>query len=629
MGKITRRNFINGTLVAAGAGTIERLSSSQMVMAALQPDYYPPARTGLRGSHPGSNDHAHKLAWSGHADWGSTTNLDKTYDLVVVGGGLSGLAAAYFFLNKHGRDKKVLILENHDDFGGHAKRNEHTIDGHLRIGQGGSESFEDPHGWSAVPRELMLELGVDSAAFENAYDTNFYRRHQLGAVTYFNSRNFGVDKIVKHPFCDYPGFVEGLLRPTLSYEEAVAQTPLTSKGKEQLLRILTVNQATLGMSREELRERAQTQPYFDFLRNTLQIDDPAVLQMARSTAMDYAGVGTDALTLGEALISGSLGGDPYDSWGDVVAPGDYQEYIKKDGPTYAVRHPFIQHYPDGNATIARMLVKRMIPQVGPGSIAADMVLSRFDYAELDKPDNSAQIRLNSTVVQVTHSGDPALSNEVIVKYIQDNHAYQIKGKGVVLACYNMMIPHIVPDLPDDQDAALRALSKVSLQYTTVGMKNWRGVKEAGIGLAMCPGNIHQVVGMDYPVSIGGYEYTKTPDDPCVLHMRSCPLGDSVGATRRQQVREARYKMLAMQFKDYEQELREHLTGMLPATEFEFDRDVASISINRWAHAYVLGNPGDIGRRRFGRIAIANSDASGSSLMNTAIEQAWRAVEELG
>ncbi|MEM6583612.1 MAG: hypothetical protein AAF699_20200 [Pseudomonadota bacterium] len=134
--------------------------------------------------------------------------------------------------------------------------------------------------------------------------------------------------------------------------------------------------------------------------------------------------------------------------------------------------------------------------------------------------------------------------------------------------------------------------------------------------------------MDYPVSIGGYEYTKTPDDPCVLHMRGCPLGASVGATRKQQVREARYKMLSMQFKDYEEELREHLGGMLHAPAFQFDRDVASISINRWAHAYVLGDPGDLGRRRFGRVAIANSDASGSSLMNTAIEQAWRAVEEL-
>ena len=134
----------------------------------------------------------------------------------------------------------------------------------------------------------------------------------------------------------------------------------------------------------------------------------------------------------------------------------------------------------------------------------------------------------------------------------------------------------------------------------------------GIGMAMCPGNIHQVVGMDYPVSMGGYEFTKTPNDPCILHMRSAPVGETVGAPRVEQYREARYKMLALQFKDYEAEIREHLSGMLPKELFDFDKDVKSISSNRWAHAYGRGNPGAVGRQRFGRIAIANSDANGSS-----------------
>ena len=155
------------------------------------------------------------------------------------------------------------------------------------------------------------------------------------------------------------------------------------------------------------------------------------------------------------------------------------------------------------------------------------------------------------------------------------------------------------------------------------------MKELGIGMAMCPGNIHQVVGMDYPVSMGGYEFTKSPDDPCVLHMRSCPVGETVGAPRIEQFREARTRMLGLQFEDYEEEIREHLGGMLPKELFDFDKDVKSISINRWGHAYGYGNPGAVGRQRFGRITIANSDAVGSALMQTAVEQAWRAVKELG
>ena len=329
------------------------------------------------------------------------------------------------------------------------------------------------------------------------------------------------------------------------------------------------------------------------------------------------------------FINGTLGMDPLESWKDVLDEGAYQEYVAKDGKTYAVEEPFIHHFPDGNATIARSLVKKMIPDIGPGENAEEIVLSRFRYAELDRPKNSVRVRLNSTVVNVQHDGDPNSSSDVFVNYIHDNKSFQIKGKGVVMACYNMMIPHIVPDLPKKQDAALRSLSKVPLQYTTVGLKNWRAMKETGIGMAMSPGNMHQVVAMDYPVSIGGYEFSKTPDDPCILHMRCCPLGETVGAPRVEQFREARYRILGLQFNDYEAEIREYLGGMFPKESFNFDRDVASISVNRWAHGYSHGDPGAIGRHPFGRITIANSDAVDISLLQSAVEQAWRAVQELG
>lgn len=629
MSNITRRDFINGTLMVAGASLLPFDGSSQAVMAELEPSYYPPALTGLRGSHPGSNEHAHSRAWAQRTDWGSTTDLNETYDLIVVGGGLSGLSAAYFYQQEHGRDKKVLILDNHDDFGGHAKRNEHTIGGVVLLGEGGSESFESPHEFSETVLNLLEDLGVDMDLFATAYDVDFFKRHNLGAVTYFNKQTFGQDKVVQHPFCDYPGFVEGLLRPTLSYQEAVQQTPLSEQGKEQLLRVLEGGQHILNLPKEELRDYIQAHSYFDYLKNTLGVHDPGVLRMARHTSIDYGEGGTDVMTIREALETGPLGLDPLASWKDAMEEGAYQEYVNKDGETYAVQYPFIHHYPDGNATIARMLVKKMIPNVGPGENPEEIVLSKFNYAELDKSSNSVRVRLNSTVVNVQHGGDPTDSSEVFVNYIHHNKSYQVKAKGVVMACYNMMIPHIVPDLPKEQDAALRRLAKVPFQYTTVAVKNWRAMKEMGIGMAMCPGNIHQVVAMDFPVSMGGYEFTKTPDDPCILHMRSAPLGDTVGAPRVEQFRDARYRMLGLTFNDYEEEIREHLGGMLPKALFDFDRDVESISVNRWAHGYSHGNPGIIGRQPFGRITIANSDAVDSSLLQSAVEQAWRAVKELG
>ena len=627
MSKIARRDFINGTLMVAGTSMLPFKSNSQAVMDALKPSYYPPALTGLRGSHPGSNENAHSQAWTKQKDWGSTTDLKEEYDLVVVGGGISGLSAAYFYQQEHGRDKKILILDNHDDFGGHAKRNEHTIDGDTRLGEGGSESFEYPHEFSETVLNLLKDLGVDLDRFKTAYDTDFFKRNGLGAVTYFNKQIFGEDKVVKHPFCDYPGFVEGLMRPTLSHEEAAAQSPLSKKGKQQLLRVLKANPNTLKVPKNEWQEYMRNHSYFDYLKITLGVDDPGVMRMARHSVVDYGGA-PDLMSMEEALDSGALGLD-YFSWSDtndeVAGDGGYIE----NTDTYSVEEPFIHHFPDGNATIARMLVKKMIPDIGPGENVEEIVLSNFKYDELDKPSNSVRVRLNSTVVNVQHGGNPYSSSDVFVNYMSDNKLYQVKGKGVVMACYNMMIPYIVSDLPKKQDTALRRLSKIPLQFTTVGLKNWKALKEMGIGMAMSPGNIHQAIGMDFPISIGGYEFTKTPEDPCILHMRCCLLGETVGAPRIEQLREARYRMLGMQFRDYEAEIRDHLGGMLPKGIFDFDRDVESISVNRWAHGYSYGNPGAIGRQPFGRITIANSDSVNSSLMNRAIEQAWRAVKELG
>lgn len=586
--------------------------TSQAVMAALDPSYYPPARTGLRGSHPGSNTHSHSRALDEKSDWGPTTDLKEEYDLVVVGGGLSGLSAAYFYQKEHGRDKKVLILDNHDDFGGHAKRNEHTIGGNTLLGYGGSQTLVSPQHGGKTVLSLLRDIGVDLDRFKTAYDVDFYKKNKLEAVTYFNKKTFGEDKIVKHPYCNYPNFVEGLPQPALSHEEAAQQAPLSERGKKQLLQVLKGGLHVLKVPNRELRSYIRSHSYYDYLKTNLGVDDPGVFEMARPSAADWGSGGTDVMSIGAAKSCGALGFAP-------VA-------------TYDEGNPYIHHFPDGNATVARSLVKKMIPNVGEGKNAEEIVLSKFKYGELDKSSNVVRIRLNSTVVKVQHGGDPKSSSEVFVNYINGNKSYQVKGKAVVMACYNMMIPYIVPDLPKKQAAALKLQTKTPLQYTTVGLKNWRAMKEMGIGLAMCPGKMHQVVQMDFPVTMGGYEFTKTPNDPCVMQMVSCPLGETVGAPAVEQFREARYRMLELKFEDYENEIREHLSGMLPKESFEFDRDVESISVNRWAHGYSYGGPGNStrrGRQPFGRITIANSDSAPGADALVAIRMAWRAVKELG
>ena len=611
---------------------------SQSLLGRLDPVYYPPALTGLRGDNPGSYTSAHKRAWSKISDWGQTTKLKEDYDLIVVGGGISGLSAAFFYQQEHGKDKKVLILDSHDDFGGQCARNEHTVGDATRVMFGGSQTIVSPHARSKTTLKLFKDLGIDLDRLKTAFDVDFYKRHNLRGVTYFNKRKFGVDKVVKHPFCYYQTFVQGLLRPELSYEEAVKQTPLSEKGKEQLLRVIKGGVHELKVPKSKLEKYISTHSYFDYLKNNLGIDDPLVLEMARNSCIDNLGQGADVATIEDALTTGALGFDPA-TLKDVLGKKKYEKYIKEYGYIMVDEDPYIHHFPDGNASVARLLVRKMIPNVGPGDSYEDIVLSKFNYSELDKNSNIVRIRLNSTVVNVRHDGDPNSSSDLFVKYINDKKSYQVKGKGVVMACYNVMIPHIVPDLPEEQAAALRRNMRLPLFYSTVGLKNWRAMKEMEIGVAISPGNMHQAVLMDFPVSMGGHNVTKTPDDPCVILMAGCPFGETVGAPPIEQFREGRYRMLSLKFEDYEKEIREHLTGMLPKGSFDFDRDVESITVNRWSHGY--GYRGSAlfdsdlpemvrrGRKPFGRITIANIDSGLSSYIHVAIDQAARAVKELG
>jgi len=573
--------------------------------------YYPPALTGLRGSHPGANTHAHNLAWQASHEVGPSRDTGEAYDLVIVGAGLSGLASAYFYRERFGPDSKILILDNHDDFGGHAKRNEHTIDGRGLISYGGSQTLVEPRSASAIMQTLFSDVGIDLQRFDTAFDQGFYRRHGLGATTYFNARHFGRNTLVRHPFCNYYNYLEGLPGAAISDEAAVAQTPLSDRGKQQLLRVLKGGLHTLNLANHDLERYIETTNYFDYLKQTLGVEDSQVLQMARHSGIDWSSAGAELLTIAEARECGALGFAPV--------------------PVYDVDNPYIHHFPDGNAGVARALVRHLIPSVAPGNNAEALVNMRFNYQELDRSDQHARIRLNSTVVNVQHQRGTQSRDSIAVSYVHDDTLHGVSAKHVVMACYNMMIPHIVSDLPEAQADALRQQMKSPLIYTTVGLRHWRALQAQGLGLAMCPGNMHQTAFIDFPVSLGGYEYTQSPDDPCVIQMISCPYSEEIGKPRAEQYREARYQMLSRQFSDYESEIREHLSGMLSSDYFDFDSDVASITVNRWAHGYTVAGPGnsvEIGRAPHGRITIANSDSAPEADAIAAMEMGHRAVGEL-
>src|SRR5271170_6584388 len=297
------------------------------------------------------------------------------------------------------------------------------------------------------------------------------------------------------------------------------------------------------------------------------------------------------------------------------------------------------HFPDGNASIARLLVRKLIPAAIPGSSATDVVLARVDYSKLDEPSSSTRIRLNSTVVKVNHRGDPASAKDMEVSYFTENKLKTVRATNCILACWHVVIPYIAQELPDAQKEALTSAQKVPLLYTNVLIRNWSAFQKLGASGIYAPGMYHTSVNLDLPVSIGGYECTKSPDEPIVVHMMKAAC--KPGRSAREQHKLGRIQLYTTTFETYERNIREQLLRILGQGGFDPARDILAITVNRWPHGYAYeynslfdpDRPEDqrpcvIGRQPFGRVSIANSDADAFAYTNAAIDQAYRAVQEI-
>ncbi len=626
---ITRRDFLHGVGAAVVAGALApgaaRAGSGDPGPGAPGAD--PPARSGLRGSQPGSFEVAHQLALEGRRDFGPVREVDAAgYDLVVVGAGISGLAAAWFQRRRH-PEARILILDNHDDFGGHARRNEFRSGGRLLLGYGGSQSLEDPGSYSPGAKQLLRELGVDTSRFHQAYDRGFYRRHGLGLGVYFDRASYGVDRLVPMHLAN--PLDDQFAPPRLPRPEGVEQMPISAAAKRELLRVLEPTPGLFaGVAEVEDLAFLREQSYRDFVARTYGVESGEVWRLLNAAAVSGFADTIESVPAWDAL-----------TW--VGLPGLPPALLEKIFAEAYQPEPYIFHFPDGNASIARLLVRSLIPTVAPGQTMEDVVTSRFDYARLDESDAPVRLRLESTAVRVEHDGPPAAARRVAVTYVRGGAAQRVWGRACILAGYNMMIPYLCPELPAGQRESLALLVKSPLVYSSVLLRDWQPWKRAGLGLAICPGSDHQVAMLDFPVSLGAYRFSGGPDEPIVAHLEGTPLESGSGLAPRQQYREARARLLATPFRSLERSIRTQLGGMLGANGFDPARDIEAITVNRWGHGYAWGynplvdppypdgvRPHELGRRRFGRIAIANSDAGANATLDTAIDQAQRAVEEL-
>ncbi len=616
---ITRRDLLQG----AAVGAVSAMAGGPAVRAddlhdvsQDQPGYYPPRLTGLRGSHPGSFESAHDLRdgtfWKSA---GAVPASDESHDLCVVGGGISGLSAAWFYRQRY-PDARILILDNHDDFGGHAKRNEFMLGGRLSLLNGGTMGIDSPTPYSAVADGLVRALGIDPETLDKeSSDERFYSSRGLAKGLYFDRETFGADKLV----------VRRGKRLTV---EQLREAPLTDRARRDVVRIFAgAGVAMPGLSDAAAKDKLSRMSYADYLRTVLRADATAIAVMQQITHNEW-GVGIDAVP---ALDAWGFG---YPGFDDLKLKPGRAPRMSYTGGGYADGGSYSFHFPDGNASIARLLVRALVPAAIPGSSAIDIVTASTDYAQLDKPASPVRLRLSSLVARVRNQ-----DGGVEIVYSRFGRLHQVRAKDCVLACWNGVVPLICPELPEAQKEALRYQVKTPLIYANVALRNWRAFEKIGVSDAYFPAMYFANAWLNEATTMGAYRSVAGVDDPVLLQMVRTPCAP--GFSQRDQNRAGRADVFATTFEDFERNIRDQLARLLAPGGFDPAADITAITVNRWPHGYSYEYnslfdpewppgraPHEIGRRRSGRIAIANADSGAGAYTDVAIDQAHRAVAEL-
>lgn len=631
---IKRRDFLNGTALAIIAGM------TPLDILAREPSnkYYPPKLTGLRGSHPGSFENAHALGRENIKFPLDKLAVEEIYDLVVVGAGISGLSAAYFYYKKN-KNAKILILDNHDDFGGHAKRNEFDLHKNFILGYGGSESLQSPKHYGEISVNLLKELGVDIDVLASKFNRNFYPDLNLSRGVFFDKENFLQDKLVTgDPGRNVSDDIDPKRLNGRDIKDFINDFPMSKGDKKALIKMHVEKIDYLPkMGKDEKIKYLQKKSYFNFLIENVGLTEQAAKYFLQRSN-DFDGIGVDGISAYDARVLDLPG---LDGMGlPQLSPDDAPELYE----------PYIYHFPDGNASIARLMVSHLIPKASDGK--KDMhsiVLAKFNYGYLDEKSSLIRLRLNSTVVNVQN----AKSSLVDIGYLDKpklnrknellklGKLHRIQAKKVIMAGSNMMIPYIVNDLPQEQKKALLQNVKIPLVYTKVIISNWRSFKKLGVHEIYSACMPYSRIKLDYPVNMGGYEHPKDPKKPICLHMVYVPTFPNQGMDARTQSRAGRYKLLTTPFASLENDIRNQLQRILgPTGHFNHKKDILAITVNRWAHGYSCivnslfddeEKMNDIiksARKPFGNMSIANSDSDWAPYANAAIEQAYRAVNEI-
>ncbi|MCC3860177.1 NAD(P)/FAD-dependent oxidoreductase [Emcibacteraceae bacterium Y4] len=568
----------------------------------------------------------------------SAVDTGEEYDLVVVGGGISGLAAAWFYRESAGPDKKVLILENHDDFGGHAKRNEYNLDSRNIIVNGGTLNIEQPSNYSPVAMGFLREIGIDTKEYHEKTRA-MIREHRtergLGGATYFAEETFGGKN----------GLVKRNRRARGGWEEFFENAPIDDDLKAAFQKLYSedvVAPSFVGLSDEEKKKKLAGMTYADYVTKELGIDERVLPLFAPGLHFRFY-MGAEQVP---ALFCWELGGNPGFKHLNLKPTEKISPMHHIGGSQHGREHEYEEdsiYFPDGNATITRMTVRKMIPDAIPGETLDDIFTAKVDYSKLDVAGSNTRLRLNSTAINVAHNGDPENAKDVTIDYMQGGQGKRVKSKNVIFACWHNVIPYICNDYSEEQKEAMLYGIKAPRVYTNVLLRDGKAFEKLGLSAISSPGLYHTTSSLHYPLRVGDYVSPRTMDEPVIVKMHRAP--NAPGELRRDQLRLGRYDLLNTPFETFERNIREQLQRMLGDGGFDAARDIAAITVNRWPHgnAYAYDTitepyhwamfatddrPCVIARKQLGRLSVANSDADASPFTDAAIDQAHRAVREV-
>jgi spermidine dehydrogenase len=616
---ITRRDFLNGMAVTAastqvtGSGWMAQAAAGAPADSGLTAENYPPLRSGLRGNYPASIAEFENLRTAKYKDFPvPAAEITESYDLVIVGAGISGLSAAHFYRKALGEDQRILILDNQDDIGGHAKRNQFEHAGKTYLGFGGTMAVATPYPYSYGAKALLSELGIEVARYPEFINHELEAKYKLGSAMFFDKEHFGEDRVVP-----------GLGRTP--WKDFFAQAPLSPAAQRDLVRLHGKNPDYMtGMTVEEKKARLAKMSYQDYLLHVAKIDPGALAVFLGDGERNNKRV--DTLPALEAAQHGSIG---------FNGLGLKLEETYNEGS-------FFFHFPDGNASVARLLVSRLVPGALPGDQSMNTIVgARLDYSKLDAEGSTMRIRLNSPVVRVKHEGSPGNARWLDIAYRQNasGKLCAVRARNCILACYNRLIPYLVPEIPERQKQALLYPVKVPMVYTNVLLRRWTPFVKLGISRFSAPGMFYPHVQLNPGTTVGGYSGVAAPEEPILVNMIANP--NKPGLPRKEQNRAGQQELLTASFQKFELDLRQQLTRMLAGTDFDPAEDILAVTVNRWPYGYAYTydsladpdvppeeRPHILGRQRFGLVSIANSDAGAAAFTNQAMDEANRAVEEL-